>query len=79
MEADRRTVQRLALSEWSPQAAARVVSVGVVGRRAEVALVVNDGYEYWAYFRRDDAGWHQTIEGNGPVVGWKNPDDVEWG
>lgn len=77
-DADRRTLLRLALAEWPQAAAARVVSVAVVGNRAEVALVVNDSYEYWAYFQRDDQGWLGTVEGNSPTCGWEDPNAIQW-
>ncbi len=78
-DADRRTLQRLALAEWNEKAAAQVISVTVIGNRAEVALVVNGDYEYWSYFQRDEEGWRETVEGNGPIVGWEHPGDIEWG
>jgi hypothetical protein len=77
-DADRRTLHRLALAEWPEVAAARVVSVTVVGNRAEVALVVNGDYQYWAYFQRDEEGWLETVRGNGPTFGWEDPSAVEW-
>jgi hypothetical protein len=77
--ADRRTLERLALAEWSEAADARVVSVTVVGNRAEVALVVNGDYEYWAYFQCDEQGWYETVAGVGPTVDWDDPSNIQWG
>ncbi len=77
--ADRRTLERLALAEWSEAADARVVSVTVVGDRAEVALVVNGDYEYWAYFQCDEQGWWETVAGVGPCVDRDDPSRIQWG
>jgi hypothetical protein len=77
-DAERLSLERLALAEWPEAAAARVVSVTVVGDRAEVVEVVNGSYDYWAYFRRDEHGWHETVEGNGPTLDWDAPSAIEW-
>ena len=76
--ADQRALERLALAEWSPAAVARVLSVTVSGNRAEVALVVNGDYEYWAYYQRDEQGWYDTVEGNGPCDDWDDRSVIEW-
>jgi hypothetical protein len=76
--ADQRILQRLALRDWPEAAAARVVSVSVVGNRAEVALLVDGDHGCWMYFRRDDLGWSETVAGNGPVVGWDHPEHIQW-
>ena len=78
-ETDRRTLERLATAEWSEVAGARVVSISVVGQRAEVSLLVNGDYEYWIYFQRDEQGWQETVSGNGPTEGWDDPDSIYWG
>jgi hypothetical protein len=44
-----------------------------------VVLAVNGNYEYWAYFQRGADGWRETVEGNGPILGWEDPRDIEWG
>ncbi len=77
--ADHQTLVRLALADWSEAAVAHVVSVSVVGRRAEVAVVVNGDHEHWTYFQRDEEGWHETVSGNGPTLGWDDPGAVDWG
>jgi len=59
-------------------AAARVVTVTVAGDRAEVAQVVNGGYEYWAYFVRDEQDWLEAGNGNGPSIDWAQPSALEW-
>ena len=75
---DRRTLERLALAEWLERAAARVVSVTVVGDRAEVTLFVANDYEYWVYFQREHQGWHETVSGNAPTTGWDDPKATQW-
>jgi hypothetical protein len=78
--ADHRTIERLALAEWSVGAAARVVSTRIVGLRAEVMLSVNGDYEYWAYFQRDaDGHWRETVSGTGPCADWEDPSAILWG
>lgn len=76
---DRRTLERLALDDCSPQAHARVVSTTIAGHRAEVVLLVNGDHGYWMYFLRDGEGWRVTVSGNGPTIGWDDPTDIEWG
>jgi hypothetical protein len=75
---DQRTLERLALAEWSERAGARVVSVTVAENRAEVALLVNGEYEYWTYFQRDGHGWHETVSGVGPTAEWDDPSTIQW-
>ncbi len=75
---DRRTLEWLALADWSESADARVVSVTVVGDRAEVALFVADDYEYWVYFQREPQGWYETVSGNAPTSGWDDPRAIHW-
>ncbi|SNR96301.1 hypothetical protein SAMN06893096_10186 [Geodermatophilus pulveris] len=50
----------------------------VASDRAEVALSVNGDYGYWAYYRRDDHGWQETVSGSGPTTGWDDPAAIEW-
>lgn len=71
-------LERLALGDWPPEAGAHVLSVTVVGNRAEVALLVNGDDGRWMYFRRDDEGWAETISRNGPTSGWDTPTVIEW-
>jgi len=52
--------------------------VTLVGDRAEVVLTVNGDYESWTYYRRDSDGWHETVSGNGPTVGWEDPRALQW-
>lgn len=71
-------LERLALDDWSPKADARVVSTTLAGNRAEVALLVNGDYSYCMYFLRDQDGWHETVSGNGPTIGWDDPTFIQW-
>jgi hypothetical protein len=75
---DRQRLERLGLDDWSEAASAQVVSVTVVGDRAEVALLINGDYEYWMYFQRDSPGWQETVTGNGPTPGWDDPGQIDW-
>ena len=76
---DRSLLERLALAGWSPAAGAQIVSVTVVGARAEVVVRLGPGYDDFAYFQRDDAGaWLETVSGNAPTVGWDDPTQIEW-
>jgi hypothetical protein len=73
--ADRATLERLALANWSPAAEARVESVVVAGRSAAVNLLVNGDYEYSAIFRRDERGdWFESSSSSGHV----QPRDLGW-
>ena len=73
-----RDLVRRGLARGLP-ADARVDSVTVVGNRAEVALVVNDDYEYWAYVQCEEQGWCETVAGVGPCVDWDDPSIIQWG
>jgi hypothetical protein len=68
----RRTLDRLALSEWSEAAEACVDSVFVVGERAAVVLLLNGYYEYSVYFqragRRNDARLGPAPSGPDPEI-----------
>lgn len=75
---DDRSLERLALSEWSSSASARVVSITVAGDRAEVALLVDGDYEYWLYFQRGQEGWRETVSSNGRTIGWDDPSVIQW-
>ena len=71
-------LERLALGGWGEEAAAQIVSVTVVGDRAEVALLVT-GYEYWMYFVRvRDGSWSEVASSNAPTSGWDDPSLLEW-
>jgi len=71
-------LRRLALSEWSAGAAARVISVRVHEDRAEVALLVDANYEYWQYHVDSGEGWEEVVDGNGPTEGWDDPEVIQW-
>ena len=74
----RRTLERLALGDWPPDADAHVVSVTISGNRGEVVLLVNGDHGYWVYFLRGDEGWCETVSGNGPTSGWDDPALIRW-
>jgi len=71
-------LRRLALSEWSTRAAARVISVRVHEDRAEVALLVYAHSEYWQYYVNYGEGWEGVVDGNGPIDGWDDPKVIQW-
>jgi hypothetical protein len=71
-------LRRMALSEWSASATARVISVRVHEDRAEVALLVDAHDEYWQYYVRSGAGWEGVVEDNGPTHGWDDPEVIHW-
>ena len=76
---ERSELQQPALAEWSPAAGAQIVSVTVVGARAQVVVRLGPGYDDFFYFQRDDAGsWSETVSGNGPTVGWDDPTQLGW-
>jgi len=68
-----------ALAGWPEAARARVVSVEVRGDRAEVVIDTDSPYPCWIYCQRSDDGWHVTVGGNGPCVGWDDPTEIQWG
>src|SRR5690242_703535 len=76
---EKRTLEQLALAEWSGSAEAELVSVNIEGDRAEVGLLVNGGYEYWTYYLRQEGAWRETVTGNGQVAGWNDPTSIRWG
>jgi hypothetical protein len=69
-----------ALATWPQAAEAQVVSIEVRGDRAELVIKTfpphPDGY--WVYCIRRHDGWHETVSGNGPIVGWDDPGVIEW-
>jgi hypothetical protein len=71
-------LRRLAMSEWSASAAARVISTRVHEDRAKVALLVDAHYEYWQYYVNHGEGWESVAEGNGPTDGWDDPKVIHW-
>jgi hypothetical protein len=66
------------LADWPAAAHARVVSVDVRGRRAEVVIDTDPHYLYWVYCVRDVAGWREVVSGNGPTLRWEDPSDIHW-
>ncbi len=57
-----------------------VVSVEVHGDRAEVVITTQPPHPdgCWVYCIRRVDGWHETVSGNGPTVGWDDPELIEW-
>jgi len=70
--------QAAALAGWSDATQVRVVSVDVRGDRAEVVLDTDPSLPYWVYCVRSEDGWHETVTGNGPTVGWDDPNEIQW-
>jgi hypothetical protein len=69
-----------ALSSWTatPGARASIRSVVIKGNRAEVVLDIGPDRCEWSYSVRDRDGWHETVSGNGPTVGWDDPAVIDW-
>ena len=74
------TPQEAALAGWAANRSARahIVSVDVRGDRAEVIVDTEPSYPDWVYCVRRDDGWHETVSGNGPCIGWDDPDEIVW-
>jgi hypothetical protein len=74
------TPQQTALARWehTPKANARILEITVRGDRAEVVLEVGPGYREWVYCLREGGGWHEVSSGNGPTVGWEDPNTIQW-
>ncbi len=74
----RDTPQAAALASWAAVRGAEpsVVEVTVRGDRAEVVLEVAPGYRYWVYCHRHEGDWHEGSSGNGPTVGWDDPEQI---
>jgi hypothetical protein len=73
--ADRASLERWALFDWSPAAEARVRSVVVEGPLAAVNLLVHGDYEYSVIFRRDEDGARQESSGSS---GHMKASDLSW-
>jgi hypothetical protein len=72
-----------ALAGWAstPSAHARVLSVEVVGERAQVVIATvsdPDGDHEWVYCVRRDKRWHEVMSGSGPSYGWSDPGYLVW-
>jgi hypothetical protein len=72
------TPEEAVLHGWPASSQVRVVSVTVVGDRAEVVLDTEPSYPYWSYAVRAADGWRESVSGNGPCVGWDDPDKIHW-
>jgi hypothetical protein len=71
--------EAVAIAGWPAPAAPRVVSVTLAGDRAEVVIEVGPEYRYWVYCVRRDGRWVEVVGGNGPTVGWDDPNSINWG
>ncbi|WP_448638247.1 hypothetical protein [Geodermatophilus sp. URMC 63] len=64
--AERQRLVRLALSDWSSAADARVDSVIVSTKRVAVNLLVNGDYEYVVFFQENENGqWEEAGSSSG--------------
>lgn len=74
------TPQQAALAAWHDvaNANARVVDTTIRGDRAEVVLEVEPNYRYWTYCVHEGQGWREAASGNGPTVGWDDPNVIHW-
>jgi hypothetical protein len=73
--------EEAALDGWrrTPGAQPFVTSVALRGERAEVVLRhAEQGYTEWVYCVRRNKLWHERASGNGPTIGWDDPDKLEW-
>jgi hypothetical protein len=77
-----RSPEEAALAGWSssPSAHARVVSVQIVGDRAEIVLATDQDQDRldWVYCSRKSEGWREVLSGNGPSDGWSDPTALQW-
>jgi hypothetical protein len=55
------------------------VSASVVGDRAEVVVNVEPDYPYWIYCVQRGGHSAEDVSGNGPSIGWADPDVIDWG
>jgi hypothetical protein len=69
-----------ALATWqsAPSARSRVVSVDVRADRAEVVIDTDPSYPDWIYCVRREGRWDVVVSGNGPSIGWDDPDSLPW-
>ena len=70
--------EQVALSGWPLAANVRVVTVDVRGDRAEVVTDTDPSYPYWTYSIQRNGRWHMTVAGNGPCIGWDDPQKIHW-
>ena len=41
-------------------------------------IEVEPNYPYWVYCVRRDGRWREIVSGNGPTVGWDDPNVIDW-
>jgi len=69
-----------ALAGWREAQSANplVVRVDIRGHRAEVVIDTTPSYLDYVYCIERDGRWREVVSGNGPCVGWDDPDKMEW-
>ena len=70
--------EEVALHGWPAASNVRVVAVVVRGDRAEVVTDTDPSYQYWTYSIQRNGRWHMTVAGNGPCIGWDDPQKIKW-
>ncbi|HEV2070079.1 MAG TPA: hypothetical protein VGR26_09825 [Acidimicrobiales bacterium] len=77
-EADFDTPEDAALAPWrGPGATVHVRNVDVRDHRAEVILDVA-AYRDFVYCVRRNGRWREAVSGNGPTIGWDDPQRIQW-
>lgn len=75
------TPEEAALATWRDTAGVtvQVESVDVRGDRAEVVLSFGaPGYRDFVYCVQRNRRWTEAVSGNGPTIGWDDPDRIHW-
>lgn len=75
------TPEEAALAGWRGAAGVtvQVESVEVRGDRAEVILdFCQPGHRDFVYCVQRNGRWTETVSGNGPTVGWDDPEQIHW-
>lgn len=69
-----------ALASWATTSGVtpKVRSLQISGDRAEVVLDLGQHFDDWVYCIERVDGWHVTVDGNGPCIGWDDPTFVQW-
>ncbi len=75
------TPTEAALATWATTTGVepRIKSLQVSGNRAEVVLDYGQYFDDWVYCIEREDGWCVTVDGNGPCVGWEDPEFIQWG
>ena len=69
-----------ALAGWrdTQSAEPHVVSVDIRGHRAQVVIDTNPSHRDYVYCIEREGQWREVLSGNGPCVGWDDPEQIEW-